>query len=315
MKLDQHIADLLYRYDCVIVPDFGGFVANYQPAKINSRTNTFSPPAKQLSFNRNLKSNDGLLASHIIEKYKVSYEEALRSISNCVSEYKKELQVGKRILIENVGVLYLDEHSNILFEPLSKVNFLIDAFGLEKFHVNPIKEETKIVALKSPKIRSIHSGRIAAAIAIPLFFVGASLIFQQNGKVNYNQMQFSNLGFSKAETKYNVRDANFFLEEENTDESAFDAMIKNAEARTFIIEEIKPVKENWFIVGGCFSEEENAEAFVNKLKAEGYPAKQIKQFKKLHAVAYQAFEKEADARAFLADLKSKDTSAWLLKKK
>lgn len=315
MKLDHHIADLLYRYDCVIVPDFGGFVANYQPAKINSRTNTFSPPAKQLSFNRNLKSNDGLLASHIIDKYKVSYEEALSSISNCVYEYKRELQSGKRILIDNVGVLYLDENTNILFEPLSKVNFLTDAFGLEKFHASPVKEESKIIKLDTPERKGIHPARVAAAIAIPLFFVGASIIFQQKGTVNYSKIQLSNLGYSKVEANYKERNSTFNFQEE-MDDKEVDILIENAKDRSFIPVAVPaPAIENWFVVGGCFSEEENAEAFVNKLKAEGYPAKQIKQFKKLHAVAYQAFEKEGEARAFLADLKRKDTSAWLLKKK
>ena len=315
MKLDQHIADLLYRYDCVIVPDFGGFVANYQPAKINSRTNTFSPPGKQLSFNRNLKSNDGLLASHIIDKYKVTYEEALNSISNCVYEYKRELQSGKRILIENVGVLYLDENANILFEPLSQVNFLTDSFGLEKFHVSPVKEESKVIKLDTPRRVGIHPARVAAAIAIPLFFVGASIIFQQKGSVNYSKIQLSNLGYNKVDASYEARKSSFSFQEE-LDDDQMDILIENAKERSFIpLITPVPVKENWYVVGGCFSEEENAEAFVKKLKAEGYPAKQIKQFKKLHAVAYQAFEKEGDARDFLADLKRKDTSAWLLKKK
>ena len=315
MKLDQHISDLLYRYDCVIVPDFGGFIANYQPAKINSRTHTFSPPAKKLSFNRNLKSNDGLLASQIVQQYGVSFEDALLSISNCVNNYKRELNSGKRVLIENVGVLYQDEGKNILFEPVSTVNYLTDAFGLEKFHALPAKEEVKVISIDKVKRKKIHPLRIAAAIALPLFFVGSAMMFQTKGDGKYGQIQLSNLGFDSEISRYEIRNSapTFSTEELNGDN--FNALIEKAESRTFIVEENFSEEENWFIVGGCFTEKSNAASFVKKLKKEGYPAKQIKHYKKLHAVAYKGFAKESDAREFLASIKQKDNvSAWLLKK-
>ena len=37
MRLDLFLAELLYDHDCVIVPGFGGLVANYRPAKLNER--------------------------------------------------------------------------------------------------------------------------------------------------------------------------------------------------------------------------------------------------------------------------------------
>ena len=116
MKLDKNISELLFRYDCVIVPDFGGFIANYKPAKINSRTNTFSPPSKQISFNSNLVVNDGLLANQIAQKYKVSYNEALVSIEKCVETYQNDLNLGKRVVVEKIGVFYLDPNKKIIFD-------------------------------------------------------------------------------------------------------------------------------------------------------------------------------------------------------
>ena len=316
LKLDQHISDLLYRYDCVIVPDFGGFVANYQPAKINSRTNVFTPPGKQLSFNRNLSGNDGLLASHIVQQYGINYDDALRSISDCVNEYHRELNSGKRVLIEKVGVLYQDENRNILFEPVSTVNYLSDSFGLDKFHVSPAEEEKKIIPIEKSTLRRIHPGRVAAAIAIPFFFIGSAFLFQTRIDENYAQIQLSNLGFNTVEAIYTVRNEvklNSTSLEENI---AFDAMVDEASLRSFTkVPEVKS-EENWFIVGGCFSEESNANSFIKKLQKQGYPAKKIEHYKKLHAVAYKGFSKESDAREFLAQVKEDaNVSAWLLKKK
>lgn len=316
MKLDKHISDLLYRYDCVIVPDFGGFLANYQPAKINSRTHTFSPPAKKVSFNKNLSSNDGLLANHIIQEYGGSYENALLSIRNCVNDYQKELQNGKRILIENVGVLYFDSNKSILFEPASTVNFLSDSFGLEKFHTMPTKEDPKVKTITKTTVRgSIHPGRIAAAIALPIFFIGSAILFQ--GKINNEKapIQLSSLGFNKAEAVYSMRIEEPTFAADEFDDESFNTIIKDAEQRSFAQVE-ETTNENWFVIGGCFSEESNAKSFVKKLQKQGFPAKQIDHFKELHAVAYQGFEKENDARAFMANIKSNSNqSAWLLKSK
>ena len=73
MKLEQYISKLLYQYDCVIVPGLGGFVANYKSATIQPVQNTFSPPSKGISFNKNLNNNDGLLANFIAQEETVSF--------------------------------------------------------------------------------------------------------------------------------------------------------------------------------------------------------------------------------------------------
>ena len=44
MKIEEHISELLFEHDCVIVPDFGGFVCNYAPARIDPVKHLFEPP-------------------------------------------------------------------------------------------------------------------------------------------------------------------------------------------------------------------------------------------------------------------------------
>ena len=78
MTLATYINDLLYRYDCVIVPDFGGFVTNRIGAKVNNYTHTFTPPKKQITFNKLLKHNDGLLANYIASAENISFERLLQ---------------------------------------------------------------------------------------------------------------------------------------------------------------------------------------------------------------------------------------------
>ena len=44
IELAQHIEALLLENDCVIVPNFGGFVAHYAPATYVKEENLFLPP-------------------------------------------------------------------------------------------------------------------------------------------------------------------------------------------------------------------------------------------------------------------------------
>jgi len=81
MQLENYISDLLYRYDCVTVPEFGAFLTNRVSAKVHASTNSFYPPKKVLSFNEQLKNNDGLLANYIAEVEKIPYAVATAKIS------------------------------------------------------------------------------------------------------------------------------------------------------------------------------------------------------------------------------------------
>ena len=72
--LEKHITALFRKHDCVIVPDFGGFLLNYRSSRISD--NEILPPGKLTGFNRSLTSNDGLLANAIAQREKISYTKA-----------------------------------------------------------------------------------------------------------------------------------------------------------------------------------------------------------------------------------------------
>ena len=62
IELARHIEILLLENDCVIIPDFGGFIAHYQPARYIKEENLYLPPVRTIGFNPQLTINDGLLA-------------------------------------------------------------------------------------------------------------------------------------------------------------------------------------------------------------------------------------------------------------
>ena len=61
MNLVQYIKELLYQYECVIIPQLGAFLTQPIAIRIDREQGIFFPPGKELSFNGLLTHNDGLL--------------------------------------------------------------------------------------------------------------------------------------------------------------------------------------------------------------------------------------------------------------
>lgn len=141
MSLQQHISHLLYHHDCIIIPGFGGFVANRKPAFLNPAHHTFAPPAKKIAFNSSLRISDGLLANHVSKEVGVSYKEAGDLIDHFVNDCMLTLNNGERVSIDKVGVLFYDAEKNLQFIPDNAVNYLKDSFGLTTIHSPAIKRE------------------------------------------------------------------------------------------------------------------------------------------------------------------------------
>jgi len=140
-EIDRHICELLYDHDCVIVPHLGGFLASYSGASIHPVQHTISPPARKVAFNVFLKQNDGLLANQLSGYEHTSYLEAVRRIETYAAACQRELQEGKRVVIEGVGILYNDSENNLQFEPAPSANFLKDSFGLSPIRHLPVSRE------------------------------------------------------------------------------------------------------------------------------------------------------------------------------
>ncbi|MFD1551679.1 hypothetical protein DNU06_02750 [Putridiphycobacter roseus] len=144
MNLAQHIIDLLRHNNCVVVPNFGGFIANYNPAVIDAAKQKITPPSKHVLFNAKLQSNDGLLANYVVEKEGVNYVNALLSIDSKVVTWRRLLKEEKRLDFGEIGYLF-EQDGNIVFEQNREVNLLLAAYGLSSVQFVSAEAE-KVVA-------------------------------------------------------------------------------------------------------------------------------------------------------------------------
>lgn len=138
------IKSLLFKHDCVIVPQFGGFVCNKESAKIDQVSHIVLPPGKRVMFNQNLKVNDGLLALNVSLELNISYTEAIEYINSLVLKLQEELTQKKQIEIDHFGTFRLNAEANYVFLPDKQNNFYYGSFGLFPLQAKPGGEQKSI---------------------------------------------------------------------------------------------------------------------------------------------------------------------------
>ena len=139
MDITAFIRELLFSHDCVILPGFGGFVGNYTPARIDKETDTFYPPVKQISFNRNLNHNDGLLVGRISGSSGINYGDARNMVDEFVVSLRKKLERGEKVNFDKIGSFTNNQEGNVQFEPDHNVNYNLGSYGLDSFQFSPLE--------------------------------------------------------------------------------------------------------------------------------------------------------------------------------
>ena len=307
MQLTNYISDLLYRYECVIIPGFGAFLTRHQSAFIDNETNTFFPPAKIVSFNKQLQTNDGLLANYIASVDKCSYEDALKKIRVFTLKVSSELEDGANVVFKNIGEFFLNEEQSVQFIPMEKQNYSTSAFGLSTVVSPSIKrEEYKEIAVVleekapiqfTPEKRAARPYLKYAAIAVIAFSamgLGSLKLYEgQVQKHNFAERQRAN---TLVENK--IQEATFVME---TPLPVLSLQLPKQTGK-------------YHIVAGAFRIEENADKKVDQLRAKGFsPVKMEVNRYGLHQVLYGSYEARKEALTQLSTIKNTENpDAWLL---
>tara|TARA_R110002050_G_scaffold15706_3_gene48102 strand:+ start:48647 stop:49594 length:948 start_codon:yes stop_codon:yes gene_type:complete len=312
MRLEHYIEELLYRYNCVIVPEFGAFLTQTKSAFIKEATHSFYPPSKVISFNGQLTSNDGLLVSYMAEAEKTSYEDMLKRIAVLGKNWKKQLQNGERLSLENIGKLWLSKEGKILFEPANQNNYLTTSFGLSscvsaKITREILKEEVeqledKIPFIITPEQREKTSFRPYLKYAAVVFLglaMGLSGYRFYNDNVTSQQLVQQN---AQKEVARHIEEATFF------DTTPLELPALNLNAKV----ELEP-KTTYYIVAGAFKVRENADKKISQLQTKGFNASYIGVNKfGFHVVSFDSFTAVDKALNYLRTIKRTESNdAWL----
>ncbi len=336
---NNYIVQLLHQHDCVIIPDFGGFVAQYKPASLDEVTGFFSPPSKQILFNINLKNNDGLLANQIAQDQNVSFSRATQIIADFVLSIHRELEKKNTFQFIDLGTLFY-ENKALLFKQKS-ANFLDASFGLPPININEFKsaelnekEPTKVFKI-SPKNEVNKSKWWIAAAIVPMLFYSAWIPLKTDLLTNPSNFSYSDLNpFTYSKEIKSLTDLNNVIQKNVEVSNEASTTLKNTINEREVAEQLdelsgnpliinkKPTNETlasitpkYHVIVGCFGNEKNSSRLIKKLNKKGHKAYKLDVHKNLHRVALATYDQKEDAILAQIEIKKEEEiSSWVLTK-
>ncbi|MCE3258794.1 MAG: hypothetical protein K0S12_435 [Bacteroidetes bacterium] len=347
------IKEQLFLNDYLVIPNFGGFILKKSSAHFSSSGTLILPPSKSVSFNVQLKQNDGLFVQWLQNEMKCEAKEALSHLHDFAEYCRSLLQTRGRLTIEGIGFFYLDFENNICFEPQQQTNFLSSSFGLTPVSLKeldievPVKNETVFIDRKSDVIAPVKTEetfkrrnyRKMAAVAVSgaILFSTLVIIISNNkitgrlkasllGKetktfyspLNYSDIQLSELSIAK---KDYVADANGIAAIELDNKTIAVKAMEIEASTTKVVKhsssyaaKVNFSNKNFEVVLGCFSILNNAHKMVSKLSDKQIRAAVTGQNEKgLYVVSGGGYDTKEEAMAQLNELKTAFPNAWIRK--
>jgi nucleoid DNA-binding protein len=275
VDVTAYIRELLFGHDCVIVPGFGGFIGNYTPARIDRSTDTFYPPVKKISFNRNLNHNDGLLVGRISGSKSINYGDARNLVEEFVAGIRKKLEKGEKVVFDNIGSFVNNHEGNLQFEPDSNVNYHLDSYGLEPFQCLPlegydVRKRIKRNIEKDPvKQASIRKIIWRAAVIVPLLsLIVAVSLKTELFRTKVETTTMNPLVTAEFENNKKAVDESNSIKSPQIEENTKPAFNEGSPVEASV-----PVAASlnaYYVITGSFKSKENAESQVNILREEGF---------------------------------------------
>ena len=315
MKMEQYISQLLYRYQCVTVPEFGAFLTEVQSAKLDEDTHSFHPPKKLISFNHYIKNNDGLLANHIAKEEKINYEVAVSLIKTEVEQWKNSIQEFGQLTFKTIGGFSLNSENNLVFLPSEQVNYLKESFGLTSFVSPAVKRqedkreeykqiveqlEEKAPIILTPVDRKKFPFLKYAAVlvvSIGIFGVLGYTLLKNHEQQIANETLLVEQNVQK-KVNQKIQEATFFIET----------------PLPSVTLTIPTEKMPYHVVAGAFGIESNADNLTEKLNKMGYNSRKIATNKYgLYPVLYGSYSTYTEAYKAMKEIQKVDNpKAWLL---
>ena len=344
IELQRHIEILLLTNDCVIVPDFGGFMTHESAARYDEGDHTFLPPLRTLGFNPQLRLNDSVLAQSYVEAYDISYPEALRRIEHEVNELRERLSEEGSYVMDDLGTLTVNQDGHYEFAPCESGILSPALYGLGAFTFNRLNDEAP-VAVEKPlapaaieeeefkgetqptlleftddnedhgaiviKMSWIRNAIAVAAAAIAFFLIATPVANSDLGNQAMSQLQ------GQWFCKLIPQDTNALSAEPMAEPAKPEKAMKPAQPVPPITMPSPVDDKPYCLVLASQVKKTNAELYVEQLHKKGYMEAAVYIHKGIVRVVYGNFQTEEDAYRQLSSLTHKKDfeEAWVYKKK
>lgn len=338
------ISALLYDHNVVIVPGLGAFECQAEGAKVNVITNQFEKPSATLSFDPQRREENNMIVDYLMTHDGISEEDAQQLVLAFVTECFVCLKDGEQVEIPQVGTLSFNGNQELVFTPVDSNDFNNDAFGLDDLQPQPIysagtqnnwKEQVsqQLKDLNTPMTVDIKHDDdkpkrgwiwvlllLLVAGGVALWYFKFRPVPPQPVKpivtdtIKPVEVEIDTL--KEIDTLSMLSDS--LAPEADTVEVEptpleLDTVVAPVEEP--FIEPVEVVKPKAYIVGGCFSIEQNALNLVEETKEKGCTSAFVMKRGSMYYVCYGGFATAAEAKAALPEvLKQYNNKAWILTK-
>lgn len=334
-EISKYCQRLLISNECVILPGFGALIARDIPSQYSKEIEEFVPPGREITFNRNIRKDDGLLAHALATGTGISFTDARTTAGKWITSFTDELESGKRVRLEGLGSFHKNRNGAVLFLP--------DAFGLihpnyygfptvqvaETPYAERMEQVKNLVSAYRPRLAAVAAG-IALFFTfsiIPLPITHQSKVQQQQAIISINDLRPSVI---TAETDSVAMIVDEMTKKENAlaPENEIPAYNKEPErkeeakaiAEQTVVTEVKaeqPIsdKQGFYLIAGSFVEMWRAEKYMEELKANGFSPVVVNSDNKIRiAVGYNSNRTSAESALAEHREKHPDRAVWILKK-
>jgi len=178
LSIIEHIEYLLTCHDCVAVPGWGAFIANYSQAHYDEQQALMARPRRDVTFNAGVTHNDGLLAQSLVRREGMTFDQAMRFIADSVTTFRQQLAMDSEVSMGRLGYFRRNDGRYIEFVPFDADNAIDGYYGLADVNVKTVDvlerelaEQEAAAAVPAAVIRqerglfSRRGTRIAASVA------------------------------------------------------------------------------------------------------------------------------------------------------
>jgi len=286
--ISEHIRLLLHQNDCVVVPGLGGFILNQLPAGYDEKEKRYYPSRALPFFNKQLQSNDGLLAAALVRSEKYDYQSAIKEIQRFVEIVKDSLSDKREYSMPGLGEFQSNHEGQITFFPDKESNTSVESYGLDSLAIEPLVKPSQLQRKALAPIRKKSRSWITMAASLCIIALGAYFI-NQSVQTPFGAQWGALNPFKSHETIAPVKEVEEVtapVKEELETETTENASTETAPIAEETIETV-PITETeintetntiyatdsvYYIVVGAFNSSRNAARYERSLKKTGFSA-------------------------------------------
>ncbi len=349
--ITEALIALLRERKSVVIPDFGAFSGLYESAVVDHLSGVVLPPSLKVTFNPDLRTNDGVLMSYLTEEAGWAAEEVEQRLADFVRQALEALQQRHIVEFPGLGKLYLDFDRAYRFVQESE-NLNKDAFGLPAVStpiVRAPEKKGKEVPVTAAGLTEVSAPSSSSGFATSqkgqsfsrtvstrawwqhswLWVLFMSLIillvsgyFLSKRFASDRDSVASNEGLSESQAKESLRQETdeadlgegeyFFGDDPEDEEDMLDRDSSLVEADSEA-PTLPPDTREAVIVVGSFSKPRNAERLIQHLYEDGYEAYSDRRAGRTRVGIRFAYSSEAELMEYLEEMKNKyNVDAWIL---